>query len=309
MTTQNTFLLILFAGIFLLLLSCGKEVDQFIPDPINLDFEQEFGNPVTPHTFLVDGTRDTILFTPRGAEFEIYQKSFAFENGELCPCEKMEFQITEYTRASDFILDPNIVGTPPDHIAVEGLYQIKAENDGKQIDLKPGAELHYHVPTDFNLEFGLLYAFGPVEDPSWKSADQFPNRTGKVEFSTDIDGYEVFVDQLGWSGIGKDLSSLGTTHVCVDLDLLTHDKNAEVYAVGTSKLLVKQFYFDVAKECFCGELPLQIDVDLVVIRKSADDEYQFAKESTTVTKDLELHMTYQPGTKEKVEITDLIKKL
>lgn len=306
MSTQNTQTFFILAGLLLLLYGCAKEIDNFIPDPINLDFDQEFGIESAETKFVVDGRRDTIIFTPRGTEFEIYAGTFVYEDGTHCPCETIEFQITEFNRAGDFIIDPTIDGTPRDHFAVEGLYHVTAKSEGQNIDLKPGVELHYHVPTDLNLGYGLLYAGDPY---TWQEVEVLPARSGRVEFSSSIDGYEVYVDQLGWSGVGKDLTSLGTTHVCVDLDLLTHDKNAEVYAIGTTKLLVAPFYFDVEKECFCGELPLSIEVEIVVIRKSADDAYQFARQGATVTADLEIHMTYEPGSKTQSELSSILKGL
>lgn len=290
----------------LLLYSCGKEVDQFIPDPINFDFEEEFSAETTVHDYLIDGRKDTIIYTPRGTAFEIDRLMFVLENRESCQCELIELQITEYNRAVDFITGSTFFGTPGDLLAIEGLYRVTAKSDGQNLGLKSYVELHYHDPSDLDLGYGLLYADGP---DSWSSVDDLPGRTGRAEFSSSIDGYEVNVDQLGWSGIGKDLSYLGSTHVCVDLDLLTHDKNAEVYAIGTSKFLVKPFYFDVEKECFCGELPLDIDVEIVVVRKSAEDTYHFAKQASTVTADLELHMEYEPGTKTQSEMSSIFKGL
>lgn len=285
----------------LLLISCAKELDQFIPDTVVLDFEDEFGEKEASNAYLIDGRRDTIITTPGGTEFEFYVDVFEYEDGSTCPCEELEVFITELNDPKDFITSLQTTGTSDRFIAVEGMYNILVKHEGQKLKLKDGIKLHYHDRGIQDEAFEVYFGSGTAPNLDWQPVSS--SSEGYLEFASDIDGYETYVSRLGWSAIAKDLNMQGITSVCVDLDLLTHDNNAMAFAIGADDLAVMPFYFDTDKECFCAYgLPLGLKMDLVVIRKSGDDTYHFSKQQVSITEDLEVHMEYDPSTKTGAEI-------
>ncbi|MBX2815841.1 MAG: hypothetical protein KTR24_07580 [Saprospiraceae bacterium] len=298
--------------ILMLLNRCTKEVDQFIPDTIAFDFETEFESQNPEESFLLDGTDYATFYTASGTQFEVDFGIFEYADGTPCPCDEIEMRVREFKKPSDFILAEMKTGSDDLLLGVETMFEVKATSAGKELRPRSGFKLHFHEPAPDDSSLDLYYGLGESWALEWKRVEDLPAYFGHIEYvewdDGSFKGYEGYLDKLGWVSVARNQSSgKELTSVCVDLDLLTYDKNARVFAVGKDDLIVKPFYYDIEKECFCAwGLPIGLDISLVVIRKADEGIYNFVQQNATVSTDLEVHMEYAPGTLSTEEILQRI---
>ena len=303
--------LLTFLTIGVLFLSCGKDVDQFIPDPID---EPDPDPIVGDITNFFKATLDDLTIK---TNISCYDQAFvtlpsnntivfpynAFDIDGLAPCgfdTPIELEIIEADSKGEIILigRPTVSGGKLLESKVE--YNIEATYDGKPIKLREGVQIQIVMPDDNPQERMELF-YGDTDSEGrfdWRQADgddnSWNNVNGAEWFLTDSTqnviqgfGYECFSDSISWINIDifKDVPDDQKTDVCAELPDIYTNQNTMVFLVFNDFNGVVGLFGDAELEKFCepyGMVPIGFNVTFIAISEQGEDCYHFAASETVV---------------------------
>ncbi len=295
--------LFLTVGILITMMSCGKDIDQFIPRSIQTpsgdisrlmtrlqtdiagDVETYVSCPCSGDTAIV-ADKDLILVIP--PDFVDLTK-FPCHNGSF------DIKITTCDTKSDILISglPTISNGQLLESRIE--FNLDIRDGDTPVKLAHGKQIRVLVKDpDPRDRMELFYGMGDM----WLEADNDPNSWNSVQQgewfiqqdSQDIIsgfGYECFSDSLDWINVDVFTSTPGDTRtpVCIELPEEFTNKNTTVFMVFDDYKSVLKMRGDAETKQFCepyGATPVGYRVTFVVLSEMGDDCYMFASQSATI---------------------------
>lgn len=290
-------------GILIMMMSCGKDIDQFIPRSIQTPsgdisrlmtrLQTDIAGDVVTHiscpcsgNTAIQADKDLLLVIPQD-----------FVDLTQYPCTNGFFDITITT--CDTKGDILISGIPT--ISTGRLIESRIEFDlnikdgNTPVKLAHGKQIRVLVQDpDPRDRMELFYG----DDEQWIEADNDPNSWANVmnsewvvtQDSQDIItgfGYECFSDSLDWINVDVFTTAPGDlkTTVCLELPDEFTNKNTTVFMVFDDYNSVLKMYGDAETMQFCepyGATPVGYNVTFVVLSDMGDDLYLFATQSSKI---------------------------
>ncbi|MCB0687688.1 MAG: hypothetical protein KDC53_14230 [Saprospiraceae bacterium] len=292
------------AYILILLTSSCREVDEFIPVPedIYFDFGKEFTQSGDTLSFELDLSEPKIIRTPRGTEFVFKPEMFDLQTGASCSCEKVTIEIIELSKKRDYMVYGALTVNDNNLLISEGAYHISAFFQGKPLQLAPGHQACFWLPTqlidpDMKLFFGEQSNEGFNWIPAGQGGDESSLLAGQWQYNDTtalINGYQCFSDRLSWIGINKFGSQTTTTTVCVSLERNSTSENTVVFAILESQKAILSAT-DTGDDQFCfSNLPLGQDITLLGIRKTGEENYEYTSLNTVIEENQQINLRYRP---------------
>ena len=291
--------------VLIVLFSCQKEVDQFIPfeveitEDVVLDLSQDFASLIDTLTFQMDQSTQTII-TPLGAEFTINTDLFEFEDGSSCNCINVDVIMLELHDKKDFLVHQKPTISDDRILVSGGAYYIAAFENGKKLKLKPGKKLRFKIPAE-TLQEGMELFYGSEKEGrfNWVEADQIPGSSTQVRNSEWQNstgfflGYECFSDRLEWINCDKIISDGPPNPVCATVPTGFDQSNTVVFAILKDANSIISMYYQADQKGFCAaNIPEGTKVVIVAVHKMAEDSYQFASMDTKIEKDSSLALNF-----------------
>lgn len=295
-------------GMVVFMMSCGKDIDQFIPD-----VTQPEGGDITRLTtrlkndlagsisyslsvpcggnkaFKID--KDVVIVFPAGfVDLSAYPCTNGFFDVKVTVCDtKGEILVAGIPTISENTLLESRVELKLE--ILDGAYPVKLAH-GKKVrilvndpDPRERMELFYGRDLDWLQADGDLAKWDNVANREWViQADS----TGQVITGF---GYETFSDSLDWVNVDVyfQIPAELRTPVCVELPEGFTNTNTQVFMVFDDYKSITFIPGDPDKKQFCehyGSTPLGFKATFVVISERGEGNYYFATKSTTITSDL-----------------------
>jgi len=295
-------------GIMVILTSCGKDVDQFIPrasqattgnvdrliERLQTDLAGEVNTTIScpcsgGKAFKID--KDVILVLP---------PDFVDLNEFPCPQSgSFELRVTVCDTKGEILVSG--LPTLSESTLLESRVEMNIQVfDGEQkVSLAHGKQIRILVnDPDPRDRMELFYG----ENGEWNQADQNPdawdnvfNNDWSVNLGPDSNqqivtgfGYECFSDSMDWVNVDVyfQVAEENRTPVCVDLPEEFTNRNTSVFMVFDDYNSILAMRGDSASMQFCepyGATPIGFRVTFVVISEMGEDQYSFATKSTTIT--------------------------
>lgn len=292
-------------GIALVITSCGKDIDLFIPrsnqgeigDVKKLttrlaeDIAGEISYIVTvpcdgDKVFQID--KDLVVVIPRD-----------FVDLNQYPCLDGSFDI--HITACDTKGEIMVAGIPTlsEGKLLESRIEVNLQiySGSTLVKLAHGKQISIKVSDPDPRERMELF-YGNDDNTEWLQADNDPNAWDNVQnaewFFQDSQnviagfGYSCFSDSTDWINVDVffEIPQEQRTDVCVELPDEFTNKNTAVFMVFDDYKSIVSLYGNADAEKFCepyASTPLGFKVTFIVISEMGDDLYLFAKKSTSIT--------------------------
>lgn len=297
----------LYLGISALLAGCNKDIDKFIPDPVNNhtieEFYQAVSKPVEEH--IVPINQQIAILTQYGTKMYIDANSFLRPNGTEAQG-NVKLQITEIHKIGDMIRFRKPTVSNGKVIGSGGEFNVVALQDGHELTLKEGRQITFIVPAPppvvTNME--VFYGDNSVPDAfKWIEADGEPTIASGVWVVEDSTGqptpndYFFLSDSLHWINCDYfNNQSAPLTTVCVTLpDQYTNVNTAVVMVFPQINAMTHMPGYPDTHQ-FCNNLnyygvPVGMQATLVVISVQGDNVYHFAHQDITITENMQVTMS------------------
>ena len=278
------FVLVLFS-----LVSCRKDVDEFIPVDIVIPGNvarlfQETG--ASAQVFVID--ESLLSFTTAGNAVLTFQAhGFIFEDTGEKVSGAIEVSITELFDAGDFV--SNEIPTESANEVLNAIASVRVllSQDGRIIQLDSGNSFTIQISsTDVKDEVELFLENGDAPVFQWKEADNDILLTDNVSqaqwWVNDpspgfLDaGYESTVTNTGWISLASksDFGGVMLTKVCADLEEAFDGVNSAAFLVFADQNSVVRMYQDPEEDMFCAaKMPIDSEVTLVLLSEQGGDGY------------------------------------
>lgn len=289
------------------MMSCGKDIDQFIPnenqavvgdisrltsrlkDDISGGISYTVSVPCTGNkAFTVD--KDVVLVIPQD-----------FVDLSQYPCTTGSFDVkVTVCDAKGEILAAGIP-TISEHKLLESRIELKLEikNGTEEIKLAHGKQIRILVKDpDPRDRMELFYG----QESDWLQADGDTSVWSNVsnnEWSIQVDsnqvvhgfGYQCYSDSIDWVNIDVffAIPPEQRTPVCVDLPEEFTNTNTEVFMVLNDYRSIVYIPGVPEEKLFCehyGSTPIGFNVTFVVLSERGEGNYYFAAQSATITPNL-----------------------
>ena len=272
-----------------------REVDQFIPvtDPIQFDIGQDFADSSDTLHYDYKGDEIRVVTTPRGAEFVFKPDMFILPDGSYCPCEKVQIEIVEIEKKEDYLVHQTSTVSDQQVLISAGAYHVSASYKGSALELSPGHQLCFLLPSNqLDEEMELFYGDDMVQGFNWRPASSFSGsqafaKAGQWQFfdtTALILGYECFSDRIGWINIDKFASEGPKNQVCIALDTSFNAQNTVVFAVLANEHSILELNYQSSSARFCSaNIPIGSVVIFVGVRKIGPDQYEMATDEVVIT--------------------------
>jgi hypothetical protein len=294
-------------GMMILLASCGKDVDVFIPRTnqgdggdisrlmtrLNEDFSSQ-----TEYVVTVPCSGDVVFEVDKDVVVVI-PKNFVDLTSFPCTDGFVDVHISVCDSKGEIL----VAGIPT--ISEGQLLESRVEIN---LQLKRGSE---HAKLSHDRQIGIKVKdpdprdrmelfYGNDTNTAWLQADGDPSAWDNVSnnewlFIDDSTqtvisgfGYECFSDSTDWINVDVffDVPEEHRTPVCVVLPEIYTNKNTAVFMVFDDYKSILHMPGDADAKQFCepyGATPVGYNVTFVVISEMGEDRYLFATKSTTVT--------------------------
>lgn len=292
-------------GISLMVMSCGKDIDLFIPrsnqgeignldrliDRLSSDLSGEVKYVVS-----VPCTGDRIFQVDKDVVITIPPD---FVDLSEYPCESGQFDIhiTVLDTKGEILVEG--IPTLSEGKMLESRIELNLEifQGSNKVRLAKHKQINIKVNDPDPRERMELF-YGNDDNTEWIQADNDPNAWDNVEnadwFIQDSFGiitgfgYECFSDSTDWINVDVfyDIPQELRTEVCIELPEEFTNKNTAVFMVFDDYNSVVQLHGNADLMQFCepyGSSPIGYRVTFVVISEMGEDLYLFAKKSTTIT--------------------------
>ncbi len=291
-------------GIVITMMSCGKDIDQFIPRSIQTP-SGDISRLMTRLQTDIAGDVETHISCPCSGDVTIQaDKDLVlvippnFVDLNEFPCKNGYFDmiITTCDTKGDILISG--LPTISDGLLLESRIEFNIDiKDGETpVKLAHGKQIRVLV-NDPDPRDRMELFYGANEQ--WIQADDNPNSWDNVfasEWQITLDsqdiitgfGYECFSDSLDWINVDvfTTTPSDQLTSVCIELPEEFTNKNTTVFMVFDDYKSVLKMRGDAETKQFCepyGATPVGYQVTFVVLSEMGDDSYQFAAQSTTIT--------------------------
>jgi len=303
--------------------SCEPEVDKFTAfGSEQLDVNELIEELIEePQTYTILNDMEEKIVTEGGAIVTFPADIFQMIGG-MGTSGEIEIRVLELYEGGEIFL--NNVPTVSDGRLLESdaVLNIKAFQNGVELELIPGKQIQIMVPNDSPQERMELF-YGDESDPdrfNWIQADgdrldmnNWDNvNISEWEAQDSLGqglgfGYECFSDNLDWINIDifKETPPDQKTSVCVELSERYGNVNTIVGMIFKDINSVVFFQGNLDTMQFCepyGLSPLGFDVTLVVISTQAEGLYHFASEDVTITENMVVTMLPEETSKEEIKI-------
>ena len=281
----------------LLLLSCGKEYERFVPYDTAIyevgEFFKDLSNDaIQSHGF--NTNEETKIITEKSGVITIAPDILVKEDGTLCNCEAQLLIIEAYTLGEIAAFGLPTIGF--EGVSAQSNYdltllesvgevfiQIVSEN-GDILQLKEGEHLKVCLPkTDFTEAFDRWELF-LHNSYAWYEEDQDPNiaeNVWELEW-TNIDGqlvagYEFSAFQLGWFAVSRyHENSNEKTAVCAEVPIGYNEVNTSTYVFFTDIRSVVDLP-NAKEQSFCSTSPfVNVETEALFLSVSKLEENRFA---------------------------------
>ena len=295
---------LLTVGILITMMSCGKDIDQFIPRSIQepsgdisrlMDrLQTDIAGDVTTY-ISCPCSGDTAIFAGKDLLLVI-PPDFVDLNEYPCTNGYFDMAITICDTKGNILISG--VPTISEGSLLESRIEFNLDiRDGDTpVKLAHGKQIRVLVQDpDPRERMELFYG----EGEEWIQADGNPNAWDNVmasewvitQDSQDIItgfGYECFSDSLDWINVDvfTTTPSDELTSVCIELPEEFTNKNTTVFMVFDDYRSVLKMHGDAETKQFCepyGATPVGYRVTFVVLSEMGDDCYMFATQSSTIT--------------------------
>ncbi|MBK8505575.1 MAG: hypothetical protein IPL46_27280 [Saprospiraceae bacterium] len=279
-------------ALYLLVIAC-KEVDEFIPvqEAIPFDFSKEFTNATDTLSYHLNLIEPIIIRTPRGTEFVFKPNMFTFTNGDYCSCEKVTIELIELDKKRDYLVHQASTISNGKVLISAGAYHIAAFYQGKPLQLSPDHLACFWSPADkldpamqlfFGYRNGTEFNWEPAERTSTVSSIT-PGQWQYNDTTSFIVGYQCFSDRLAWINVDKYVSDAPKNSVCIKLDPRYTVTNTVLFAILKKEQSILSLNY-LGGNGFClASIPVGTEVIFVAIHKQADDIYELAAETVSIT--------------------------
>lgn len=285
-------------------MSCGKDIDQFIPRSIQepsgdisrlMDrLQTDIAGDVTTY-ISCPCSGDTAIFAGNDLLLVI-PRDFVDLNEYPCTNGYFDMTITICDSKGDILISgiPTISESKLLESRIE--FDLDVRDGDTPVKLAHGKQIRVLVQDpDPRERMELFYGAGE----EWVQADGNPNTWDNVmasewvitQDSQDIIGfgYECFSDSLDWINVDvfTTTPSDELTAVCIELPEEFTNKNTTVFMVFDDYRSVLTMRGDAETMQFCepyGATPVGYRVTFVVLSEMGDDCYMFATQSSTITK-------------------------
>ena len=273
----------------LLLASCQKDVDQFIPDPgqaIGPDTAW-YSNittdmPVTllRNALLSDFTKDTIEVNSMADSIPLrgygYCKFFPFSCVTPAGVPVTGPVTVEWNlvKSKGDMIRMNRASSSHNRLLVNGAgLSIALKKDGQPLQLAPGIHLSIDFYEANNTTVMSFFAGSSLtQNFTWLTN---PDPLNNMVSPTNM-GYHMFTNRLGWNDYGYFYDTTGITRTKISASLPANYTNANsiMYAAFDNQLSVMELNADVVTEKFISPLlPDGKAVNIITISKQGEDYY------------------------------------
>lgn len=294
----------LVAGMLIIMMSCGKDIDQFIPRTIQ-DGRGDISRLMSRLQTDISGDIFTTVSCPcSGDKIIEFDKDLVlvippdFVDLTQYPCTNGSFDIS--VTVCDTKGEMLIAGLPTisESKLLESRIEIKLEiADGSvPVRLAHGKQIRILVnDPDPRERMELFYG----DDQQWIQADMNPNTWDNVSNSEwwfqDSSqqtisgfGYECFSDSLDWINVDVffEVAKENRTPVCVTLPEEFTNTNTSVFMVFDDYKSILRMQGDPETMEFCepyGATPVGFNVTFVVLSEMGEDSYLFATREAIIT--------------------------
>ncbi|MEO6130301.1 MAG: hypothetical protein ABIQ02_00530 [Saprospiraceae bacterium] len=292
-------------GMMIMMMSCGKDIDQFIPNErqdivgdisrLKTRLQNDLSGSITYtvsvpchglKAFTVD--KDVVLVIPA---------DFVDLTSHPCTTGSFDVRVTVCDTKGEILVAG--IPTTSEHKLLESRVELKLEIlDGTTpLHLALGKKIRILVNDLDPIERMELF-YGQGSD--WLQADGDPNKWDNVaneEWWIQTDsagqaitgfGYECFSDSIDWVNVDVyfQIPEAQRTPVCVELPEEFTNTNTQVFIVFDDYKSITNLPGDADKHQFCehyGSTPLGFKATFVVISEKGEGNYYFATKSTTIT--------------------------
>lgn len=297
----------------LLITSCGKDVDIFIPDEIDIPDPEPIGDISNFFNNVVDINDYTTvtncqcnayqhIVLPSGTVFEFNADNYEVPSDIDCSANggfPLEFRVTELDSKGEIILAGKHTVSDRKLLESRAEYYVELKYDDKSISLKDGRQQRFYVndnapQNQMELfsggedEFGFTWMQQDGDDNTWDGA--MPSEWVLQDSNNVITGfgYECFSDSLNWINVDifKDVPDDQKTSACVELPEDFTNTNTAVFMVFDDFNGVISLYGDSTLMMFCEPYnltPIGFNVTFIVISEQGEDCYFFGQSSAVVT--------------------------
>lgn len=292
-------------GIALIIVSCGKDIDLFIPrtnqvpagdlSRLTSRLTEDISGEIT-YVVPVPCTGDKVFEVDKDLVIEI---PVDFVDLTAHPCTNGFFDI--HITALDTKGEILIAGIPTlsEGKLIESRIEINLQikNGLEQVELAHGKQISIKVNDPDPRERMELF-YGNDDNTEWLQADNNPETWDNVQNGEWIFqdsqslitgfGYELFSDSTDWINVDVflEVPQELRTDVCIELPQEFTNKNTAVFMVfdDYNSIVYMKGNADAMKFCEAyGSAPIGFNVTFIVISEMGDDLYLFAKKSTTLT--------------------------
>ena len=293
-------------GILVMMMSCGKDVDQFIPNAsqgvqgditrLTSKLKQDLSGEITyvgtvrctgSQVFEID--KDLVLSFPPG---------FVDLNQYPCTNGYFDISVTVCDTKGEILISG--IPTLSENKLLESRIEcnIEIKNGNHSVKLAQGKKIGVYVKDpDPRDRMELFYG----QDTDWLQADGDPtiwNNVANQEWTLESDstfftgfGYGCLSDSIDWINVDVffDIPENQRTPVCVELPAQFTNKNTKVFMAFDDYNSITYMPGDSIQERFCehyGSTPIGFKVTFVVIAELGEEDYYFASKTTNITPNL-----------------------
>lgn len=273
--------------LLLVFLGCRKDVEEFQPyapsaTELSALLSDRVPQAAAVSTFALSNlASDKVLETSAGVQVFLVDTDQLFvKQGSGIPvpcstCPDLKIEVTEVFKKGE-ILARGLHTVSDSGRAFEsaGMVQITARCNGQLLELLPGRQVKVHLPSASTTDDFWVFEQGaeasgrwtfvsqPVYEAEWLSASGSTQR-----------GYELLLDQLGWSAAGRFLESPASSF-CIQMPTGFGEQNTLSCVVFKDRQVVIPLQFDLGKNLFCFPLmPVGYLVQPVAVSKLGDQFY------------------------------------
>jgi hypothetical protein len=316
-------------GIGVLMMSCGKDIDLFIPrggqlatgdisrlktrlhEDLRSDISYTIQIPCTgDRVFQVD--KDLVLVIPPDfVDLSAYPCNHGYFDMDVTVCDtKGEILVAGIPTISEGLLLESRIE-----------FNLRLRDGESGVKLAHGKQIRILVKDPDPRDRMELF-YGNADNSGWLQADQNPATWSNVENTewwiqqdsqifTGI-GYECFSDSTDWINVDVFFSipEENRTPVCIDLPDEFSNTNTQVFMVFDDYNSVVNMPGDATQKIFCesyGSTPVGFRVTFVVIAEISEGSYRFASKSTTIQPNH--HETLEPVNVPYEEIKNYLRTL
>jgi hypothetical protein len=294
-------------GLMVIMMSCGKDIDQFIPRASQASTGNVDRLISRLHSDMAGDIVTTVSCPCSG------DKAFKIDQDVVLVLPPDFVDLTQFPCPKSGFFDLHVtVCDTKGEILVSGLptlseskllesrieLDIKVFNGQQNVKLAHGKQIRILVnDPDPRDRMELFYG----ENDEWIQADQNPDTWDNVEnndwwinLGSDTTqeivsgfGYECLSDSMDWVNVDVFFEIAGEhrTPVCVSLPEVYTNRNTAVFMVFDNYKSILEMQGDSAQMQFCepyGATPIGFNVTFVVLSEMGEDDYYFASKSTTI---------------------------